>query len=100
MIEAIIRWSVSNRFFVLLATAILVGVGIFAVRNTPVDAIPDLSAVQGQVQVEEPKEAQEEGLSSVLEKSSMHDMKSECLGNKVVQNGSHLTIIVNNLHFP
>ena len=46
MIEAIIRWSVGNRFFVLLATAILVGVGVFAVRNTPVDAIPDLSDVQ------------------------------------------------------
>ena len=46
MIEAVIRWSVGNRFFVLLATAILVGVGIFAVKNTPVDAIPDLSDVQ------------------------------------------------------
>lgn len=46
MIEAIIRWSVGNRFFVLLATAILIGVGIFALRNTPVDAIPDLSDVQ------------------------------------------------------
>ncbi len=46
MIEAIIRWSVGNRFFVLLATAILVGAGVFAVRQTPVDAIPDLSDVQ------------------------------------------------------
>ncbi len=46
MIEALIRWSAGNRFFILLATAILVGVGIFAVRNTPVDAIPDLSDVQ------------------------------------------------------
>ena len=46
MIEAIIRWSVGNRFFVLLATAILVGAGLFAVRQTPVDAIPDLSDVQ------------------------------------------------------
>ena len=35
MIEAVIRWSVNNRFFVLLATAILVGVGVFALRNTP-----------------------------------------------------------------
>jgi Cu(I)/Ag(I) efflux system membrane protein CusA/SilA len=46
MIEAIIRWSVGNRFFVLLATGILVGIGIFSLRNTPVDAIPDLSDVQ------------------------------------------------------
>ncbi len=46
MIEAVIRWSVSNRFLVLLATVILVGTGIFSLRNTPVDAIPDLSDVQ------------------------------------------------------
>ncbi len=46
MIEAVIRWSVGNRFFVLLATVILVGAGLVAVRNTPVDAIPDLSDVQ------------------------------------------------------
>jgi Cu(I)/Ag(I) efflux system membrane protein CusA/SilA len=46
MIEAIIRWSVGNRFFVLLATALLVGMGLYSVKNTPVDAIPDLSDVQ------------------------------------------------------
>ncbi|WP_372740234.1 efflux RND transporter permease subunit [Neptunomonas sp.] len=46
MIESIIRWSVGNRFFVLLATAILVGGGLFSLKNTPVDAIPDLSDVQ------------------------------------------------------
>ena len=46
MIKSIIRWSVSNRFFVLLATLILVGVGAFAVKNTPVDALPDLSDVR------------------------------------------------------
>jgi len=46
MIEAVIRWSVGNRFFVLLATVILVGAGLFSLKNTPVDAIPDLSDVQ------------------------------------------------------
>ena len=46
MIESIIRWSIGNRLFVLLATAILVGVGLFSLKNTPVDAIPDLSDVQ------------------------------------------------------
>ncbi len=57
MIEAIIRWSVSNRFFVLLATAILVGTGIFAIRNTPVDAIPDLSDVQVIIKTSYPGQA-------------------------------------------
>ncbi|WDE05820.1 efflux RND transporter permease subunit [Thalassomonas viridans] len=46
MITAIIRWSVLNRFFVLLMTFILVGVGLYSLKKTPVDAIPDLSDVQ------------------------------------------------------
>ena len=46
MITAIIRWSVGNRFFVLLLTLILMSGGLFALKNTPVDALPDLSDVQ------------------------------------------------------
>ena len=46
MIESVIRWSVGNRFLVLLATLILAGGGLFSLHNTPVDAIPDLSDVQ------------------------------------------------------
>lgn len=46
MIESIIRWSVGNRIFVLLATLIIVGVGLFSLKQTPVDALPDLSDVQ------------------------------------------------------
>ncbi|MDI3326193.1 efflux RND transporter permease subunit [Pontibacterium granulatum] len=57
MIEAIIRWSVGNRFFVLLATAILVGGGLFSLKNTPVDAIPDLSDVQVIIKTSYPGQA-------------------------------------------
>jgi Cu(I)/Ag(I) efflux system membrane protein CusA/SilA len=57
MIAAVIRWSVVNRFFVLLATAILVGVGVYSVRNTPIDAIPDLSDVQVIVKTSFPGQA-------------------------------------------
>ncbi len=46
MITAIIRWSVHNRLFVVLATLVLIGFGTWSIRNTPVDAIPDLSDVQ------------------------------------------------------
>ncbi|MDO6423014.1 MULTISPECIES: efflux RND transporter permease subunit [Cellvibrionaceae] len=46
MIASIIRWSIVNRFFVLLSTAIIVGLGIYSLQRTPVDAIPDLSDVQ------------------------------------------------------
>lgn len=46
MIVSIIRWSITNRFFVLLSTVIIVGLGIYSLKRTPVDAIPDLSDVQ------------------------------------------------------
>lgn len=46
MIEAIIRWSIVNRFFVLLLSLIIAVSGVFALKNTPVDALPDLSDVQ------------------------------------------------------
>lgn len=57
MITAIIRWSVHNRFFVLLATIILVGVGLYSVKNTPVDALPDLSDVQVIIKTSYPGQA-------------------------------------------
>lgn len=46
MIEHIIRWSVANRFLVLLASVILAAWGVRSMLNTPVDALPDLSDVQ------------------------------------------------------
>ncbi|PLW80973.1 CusA/CzcA family heavy metal efflux RND transporter [Kineobactrum sediminis] len=57
MIESLIRWSVDNRFFVLLATAMLVGVGLYSLKNTPVDAIPDLSDVQVIIKTSYPGQA-------------------------------------------
>lgn len=46
MIAKIIRWSVTNRFLVLLATLFSVAWGIWSIQNTPIDALPDLSDVQ------------------------------------------------------
>ncbi len=46
MVARLIEWSLGNRFLVLLLTAILIGWGLYAVKNTPLDAIPDLSDVQ------------------------------------------------------
>ncbi|WP_348675175.1 CusA/CzcA family heavy metal efflux RND transporter [uncultured Abyssibacter sp.] len=46
MIARIINWSVNNRPLVLIATLFLVVAGLMAVKNTAVDAIPDLSDVQ------------------------------------------------------
>ncbi|MCC7327283.1 MAG: efflux RND transporter permease subunit [Burkholderiales bacterium] len=46
MIAALIRWSLGNRFLVLLATLIVTGWGAWAVSHAPLDALPDLSDVQ------------------------------------------------------
>lgn len=46
MISKIIDWSIDNRFLVLLLTAMVIGWGVYAVKQTPLDAIPDLSDVQ------------------------------------------------------
>ncbi|UXI66316.1 efflux RND transporter permease subunit [Tahibacter amnicola] len=46
MIERVIRWSIHNRLLVILATALLTIIGWQALRQTPVDALPDLSDVQ------------------------------------------------------
>ena len=46
MINAIINASLRDRFMVLIATVIIALVGLFAYKNAPLDAIPDLSDVQ------------------------------------------------------
>src|SRR2546430_14188180 len=46
MIAKLIRWSIANRFLVLLATAIVTAWGVWSLLRTPLDAIPDLSDVQ------------------------------------------------------
>ncbi len=46
MINTIIRASLRDRFMVLIAMAIIALVGLYAYKNAPLDAIPDLSDVQ------------------------------------------------------
>lgn len=57
MITAIIQWSIHNRFFVLLATLMVVGGGLYSIKNTPIDAIPDLSDVQVIIKTSYPGQA-------------------------------------------
>jgi len=46
MLQRIIDFSLRNKFIVMLTTAVLVLGGIYAVKNIPLDAIPDLSDTQ------------------------------------------------------
>lgn len=54
MLNAIIEWSLNNRFFVLVGTALVAAMGVYAALNLPIDAIPDLTNVQVQVITEAP----------------------------------------------
>ena len=57
MIASIIDASLRNRFLVIIATVIIVAAGLWSMKNTPLDAIPDLSDVQVIVFTEYPGQA-------------------------------------------
>ena len=57
MIAGLIRWSIDNRILVLLATGFLVAWGLYSLRQTPVDALPDLSDVQVIIKTSYPGQA-------------------------------------------
>ena len=57
MIASVIRWSAANRFFVLLGALLVVVAGVWAVRTTPVDALPDLSDTQVNIRTSYPGQA-------------------------------------------
>ncbi|HDO1377808.1 TPA: efflux RND transporter permease subunit, partial [Aeromonas veronii] len=57
MIPSIIRWSIGNRFLVMLLTLMLTAWGLWSVKQTPVDALPDLSDVQVIIKTSYPGQA-------------------------------------------
>ena len=57
MIAKLIRWSIANRFLVLLATVMLTAWGVWSLSRTPLDAIPDLSDVQVIIRTSYPGQA-------------------------------------------
>jgi len=46
MVVQIIRWSINNRFLIIIFAIIISISGLYSIKQTPVDAIPDLSDVQ------------------------------------------------------
>lgn len=57
MIDAIIRWSITNRLLVIVLALSSGAAGLYAVNNTPVDAIPDLTDTQVIVRASFPGQA-------------------------------------------
>ena len=46
MIEKVVLWSVKNKFVIFTSVLLFVGASIWGLKNTPLDAIPDLSPPQ------------------------------------------------------
>ncbi|MDP2226091.1 MAG: efflux RND transporter permease subunit [Moraxellaceae bacterium] len=57
MIGRLIHWSIANRFLVILATVFMTAWGIWSIKMTPVDALPDLSDVQVIIRTSYPGQA-------------------------------------------
>src|SRR5258708_13159353 len=57
MMAGIIRWSSQNILIILMVTVFAIAAGVYAVINTPLDAIPDLSDPQVIVYTEYPGQA-------------------------------------------
>ena len=57
MIAKLIRWSIGNRFLVVMLAILLAGWGTYTLKNTPLDAIPDLSDVQVIIKTSYPGQA-------------------------------------------
>ena len=57
MLKRIIEWSVANRLIVILFTVAAIVGGVWALKNTPLEALPDLSDVQVIVQADYSEQA-------------------------------------------
>ena len=83
MIERIIEFSIRNRFLVLILACALTVAGVFAVLNTPVDAIPDLSENQVIVFTDwmgrSPQDIEDQVISQALQKVSAEDKVRDIL---------------------
>ena len=69
MINRLLESSVRNRALVLFGAALLLGFGLWAARNLPIDAVPDITSPQIQVNTEVPALAPEEAEKLVDRKS-------------------------------
>ena len=54
MFERIIRFAIAQRWLVMLATIALIGLGIYNYQRLPIDAVPDITNVQVQINTSAP----------------------------------------------
>jgi heavy metal efflux system protein len=54
MLETIVRYSIRHRWVMLAATLLLAGLGVVSLLRLPIDAVPDITDVQVQINTEAP----------------------------------------------
>ncbi len=81
MLEKIIDWSIANRFLVIIGAVFVTLWGIYALSNTPLDAIPDLSDVQVIIYTEYPGQAPQ-----VVEDQVTYPINTQMLAVPFAQN--------------
>jgi len=87
MIAKLIRWSIGNRFLVLLATLIVAAWGVYSVIRTPLDALPDLSDVQVIIRTTYPGQA-----PRIVENQITYPLTTTMLSVPGVQDGARLLV--------
>ena len=60
MIQAILRFSIQQRVFVVIAAVLLIGIGIYNATLLPIDAVPDVTNKQVQINTVAPALGPEE----------------------------------------
>ncbi|CAO3876929.1 MULTISPECIES: efflux RND transporter permease subunit [Achromobacter] len=75
MIARLIHWSIRNRFLVLLATVFIAAWGVYSLKETPLDALPDLSDTQVIVKASYPGKA-----AQVIEDQVTYPLTTTLLG--------------------
>ena len=76
MIGKLIEWSLRNRFLVVCFTLLIIAIGVFELRRTPVDAIPDLSENQVIVFADWPGRSPQEVEDPCSKRSRHRDTRS------------------------
>jgi len=54
MIESILRLSITRRYLILSLTLVIIGIGSWSYQNLPIDAVPDITNVQVQINTASP----------------------------------------------
>lgn len=49
MLESVLHFSIKNRWLILLLTSLVAAVGVFSLKRLPIDAVPDITNNQVQI---------------------------------------------------